>query len=102
MASSHPMLRPFKPTGDNPFDAVKAAHLLNRDGFGGTQQEIDKVVKLGPEGAVDWLFDFPDAPAEEQSQSDVPDLSSLDGYPKDFREINQKMRGMTPDERMQY
>ena len=102
MATLHPLLRPFKPTSDNPFDAVKAAHLLSRAGFGGTGEEIARAVKLGPEGAVDWLFDFPDAPAEELSQSDVPDLSSLDGYPKDFREIQQKMRGMTPEERMQY
>jgi len=40
--------------------------------------------------------------AQEQSQTDVPDLSSIEGYPKDFREIQQKLRGMTPEERMQY
>jgi hypothetical protein len=102
MATLHPLLRPYKPTSDNPFDVVKAAHLLNRAGFGGTPAEIEKAVKLGPEATLDSLFDFPDAPAQEMSQSDVPDLSSVEGYPKDFREIAQKQRGMTPEERMQF
>ncbi|MEA2735777.1 MAG: hypothetical protein QOE14_2228 [Humisphaera sp.] len=102
MANLHPLLRPYKPTDDEPFDRIKAAHLLSRAGFGGTEAEIEKVQKLGPLDAVDWLFDFPDAPAEELSQTDVPDLSSIDGYPRNFREIQQKYRGMTPEERMQY
>jgi hypothetical protein len=102
MATLHPLLRPYKPTPDNPFDRVKAAHLLNRAGFGGTEAEIEQVLKLGPQDAVDWLFDFPDAPAEEQSQDDVPDLSSIDGYPRNFKELQQKYRGMTPEERQQY
>jgi hypothetical protein len=102
MATLHPLLRPYKPSNESPFDATKAAHLLNRAGFGGTSAEIEKAVKLGPDGTLDWLFDFPDAPAQELSQTDVPDLSSIEGYPKDFREIQQKLRGMTPDERMQY
>ena len=33
------------------------------------------------------ILDFPDASAEEQSETDVPDLSSIDGYPKNFKEI---------------
>src|SRR4051812_34960051 len=102
MATLHPMLRPYRPGSDDPIDAIKAAHLLNRAGFGGTPPEIEKVMKLGPAGAVDWLFDFPDAPAEEQSRTDVPDLSSIEGYPQSFREIAMRMRGMTPDERQKY
>src|SRR5690349_17302319 len=102
MANLHPLLRPYRPTSDDPFDRVKAAHLLSRAGFGGTEAEIDKVLKLGPVDAIDWLCDFPDAPAEEQSQEDVPDLSTIEGYPKNFKELQQKYRGMTPEERMQY
>src|SRR5439155_17777366 len=101
-APLHPMLRPYKPAEDNPFDAIKAAHLLNRAGFAGTPKEIEKVLRMGPSDAIDWLFDFPDAPAEEQSQTDVPDLSSIEGYPKDFKEIQQKYRGLTAEERMRY
>jgi uncharacterized protein (DUF1800 family) len=102
MANLHPLLRPYRPSAEDPFDRVKAAHLLSRAGFGGTEAEIERVMQLGPQDAIDWLCDFPDAPAEEQSQTDVPDLSSIDGYPRNFKEIQQKYRGMTPEERMQY
>jgi hypothetical protein len=102
MAKSHPLLAPYEPSEGNPFDEVKAAHLLNRAGFGGTPDELERVIKLGPADAVDELLDFPDAGAEEQSQDDVPDLSAIDGYPKNYREIQQITRGMTADERMAY
>ncbi|MGB7158562.1 MAG: DUF1800 domain-containing protein [Tepidisphaeraceae bacterium] len=102
MAKLNAPLQPYKPTNENPFTAVKAAHLLNRAGFGGTEDEVKKVLELGPTEAVEWLLDFPDAGAEEQSQSDVPDLSAIDGYPKSYREAQQMMRGMTDDERMAY
>ena len=64
MSKLHALLEPYAPAAGDPFDAVKAAHLLNRAGFGGTAEEIEKVRKLGPGGAVDWLLDFPDAGAE--------------------------------------
>jgi hypothetical protein len=99
MIKSHPLLQPYKPTSDDPFDAVKAAHLLNRAGFGGTPAEVAKVAEMGPTRAVDWLLDFPDAPAEEQSQADVPDLSSINGYPKNFREIRTLYVNKTQEER---
>ena len=38
-----------------------------------------------PPRAVEELLDFPDAPAEEQSPDDVPDLSEIQGYPRSFR-----------------
>ncbi len=99
MAETHPLLEPYKPTSDDPFDAIKAAHLLNRAGFGGTEEEVEKVTKLGPQDAVDWLMDFPDLRAEEQSETDVPDLSTVAGYPKDFREINKMLAGKSDDEK---
>jgi hypothetical protein len=102
MATIHQMLRPYRPSNDQPFDSSRAAHLLNRAGFGGTTEEIEKVVKLGPIDAVEWLMDFPDAPAEEQSATDVPNLSSIEGYPSNFRELSTKMRNMTPEERQTY
>jgi uncharacterized protein (DUF1800 family) len=102
MATFHRLLAPYRPSASDPFDAVKAAHLLNRAGFGGTSEEIEKVMKLGPLDAVEWLMDFPDAPAEEQSQSDVPDLSVVEGYPRTFRELQTKVRNMTPEERKDY
>ena len=95
-------LQPYKPSSDKPFTAVRAAHLLNRAGFGGTEDEIKRVLELGPVEAVEWLLDFPDAGAEEVSRDDVPDLSSVEGYPKSYREAQQIMRGMTDQERMEY
>jgi hypothetical protein len=102
MLSLDPMLRPYKPSRDDPFDRIKAAHLLNRAGFGGTEQEIAKVMKLGPQDAADWLLDFPDAPAEEQSKTNVPDLSGIEGYPGNYRAIRDKMRGMSPEQRKEF
>ena len=94
-----PVLQPFLPQAA--FDAVRAAHLLNRCGFGGTPEEVARVQELGPRKAVDWLLDFPDAPAEEQSQTDVPDLSAIDGWPRTFADRRKLFEGKTPDERMQ-
>src|SRR6478609_3629902 len=99
MAALHALLRPYTPGSDNPFDAIKAAHLLNRAGFGGTPDEIERVMQLGPVDAVDWLLDFPDAGADEESQTDLPDLSSIEGYPRNFRELQQMARNKTPEER---
>src|SRR5256885_2385192 len=99
MAYLHPLLKPYKPSSDDPFDAVKAAHLLNRAGFGGTPEEIQKVMELGPTAAVDWLMDFPDAGADEQSQTDLPNFASIEGYPADFRALRAMMAGKTQEER---
>ena len=96
--SHHVLLQPYKPTPEDPFDAVKAAHLLNRAGFGGTAVEVAKVRAMGPAAAVDWLLDFKDAPAEQQG-TDVPDLSSIEGFPKTYREIQALYAGKSEEER---
>jgi uncharacterized protein (DUF1800 family) len=98
MSKLHALLQPYEPTAADPFDAVKAAHLLNRAGFGGTADEIEKVRKLGPAGAVDWLLDFPDAGAETQDPSAIPDFSSIEGFPKNFREMRQMLQGKGKEE----
>jgi hypothetical protein len=46
------MLQPYRPIASDPFDSCKAAHLLNRAGFGGTRDEIAQVLQLGPHRAV--------------------------------------------------
>jgi uncharacterized protein (DUF1800 family) len=53
------MLKPLSPSR---WDYTAAAHLLNRAGFGGTPGEIDKLVALGHERAVDYLVDFERTP----------------------------------------
>jgi hypothetical protein len=91
MAGNHPLLEKYQPSDADPFDAVKAAHLLSRAGFGGTMQEIEHIRSIGPEAAIDELMDFPDIPAEEQSESDLPDLSAIEGLPKSFRDIARQL-----------
>ena len=61
MANIHPLLEPFQPAKDSPFNRDQAAHLLNRAAFGGMPDEIARVQEMGPRRAVDWLLDFPDA-----------------------------------------
>jgi uncharacterized protein (DUF1800 family) len=99
MPATHPLLQAYQPTAQDPFDRVKAAHLLNRAGFGGTEAEIDKVLKLGPPAAVDWLLDFPNASADELNKNDVPDLSSIKGTPSNFRDYRKQLRDKTPMQR---
>src|SRR5438105_1526405 len=99
MLKPHALLQPYKPGESDPFDSVKAGHLLNRAGFGGTGEEIAKVVEMGPTRAVDWLMDFPDAPAEEQSGTDLPDLSAIEGYPSNFRDLQKQLSGKSQDEK---
>lgn len=48
----------LKAVSQTDWNAQKAAHLLNRAGFGGTPEEIQKLVDLGPEKAVESLVYF--------------------------------------------
>ena len=99
MAMTHPLLTPYVPGDSDPFDKVKAAHLLNRAGWGGTPEEVEKVQKMGPKQAVEWLLDFPDAPSEEEDENDTPDLTSIDGAPSSFREYAKMLVGKSPEDR---
>ena len=86
MRKLHPSLQPWQPTEHEPWDAVRATHLMNRAGFGGTPDEIDALVKLGVDRAVDALLDFPDAPAAEQAPGEGPDWTILSDIPMRERE----------------
>ncbi len=90
---NHVLLQPYRPTDADKFDPVKAAHLLNRAGFGGTTTEVGHVLELGPAKAVDWLLEFPDAPAAKQG-SDVPDFSAIPDYGMDRRQVYAQQRMM--------
>lgn len=52
------------PISDRSWSFTAAAHLLNRAGFGGPPAEIERLVKLGPDRAVDWLVNFEEIPDE--------------------------------------
>ncbi len=40
------------------FSYAQARHLLNRAGFGGSHEQIEALVKMGPRDAVDYLVDY--------------------------------------------
>ncbi len=48
----------LKPITSKQWDYVKARHLLFRAGFGGNPEEIERLVKMGPYKAVDYLVDY--------------------------------------------
>jgi len=48
----------MRPLGKAQWNAQCARHLLNRAGFGGTPTQVDALVAMGPEGAVDYLLNF--------------------------------------------
>jgi len=55
-------LRRFRPSAADPWDRVKAAHLLNRAGFGGAPEEIARLASLPVEAAVEELLNFEGVP----------------------------------------
>ncbi len=62
---AEPSLRKYQPTRSDPWDHDKAAHLLNRAGFGGKPDEIERFVRIGFEAAVTEIVEFetiPDTP----------------------------------------
>ncbi|HEX4263529.1 MAG TPA: DUF1800 domain-containing protein [Verrucomicrobiae bacterium] len=52
----------LQPLSASKWDFTTAAHLLNRAGFGGTPDDVHKLVALGHEGAVSSLIDFDKIP----------------------------------------
>ncbi|NBZ95559.1 MAG: DUF1800 domain-containing protein [Proteobacteria bacterium] len=46
----------FSPLPQKLWDRTRAAHLLNRAGFGGTPVEIEKLHAMGPSGSVDFFL----------------------------------------------
>ncbi len=54
--------RALEPIEASDFGFDQARHLLWRAGFGGTPGQIAAITRLGPERAVDYLLETPDAP----------------------------------------
>ena len=65
------------------WDYDKAAHLLERAGFGGTPEEIERLAAMTPQAAVDWIVNY-------QRQADTAPTfepspiwdSGMDPFPK--------------------
>lgn len=54
--AGHPDLDPWVATASDPWDKRKAAHLLRRAGFGGSPEEVNALVALGADRALDLLL----------------------------------------------
>ena len=79
------------PIGASDWSYERAAHLLERAGFGGTPEEIERLVKLGPARAVDFLVDYEKTPNalprfEESGIYDAGMLPDVDYHYADFTE----------------
>jgi uncharacterized protein (DUF1800 family) len=59
-----------------------AAHLYNRAGFGGTPEEIQSLLPLGPEGAVSYFVDY----------EKIPESDDQPAWAKPDPERNERLR----------
>ena len=86
----------LKPLSSKDWDYAKAAHLLNRAGFGGPPAEIQKLADLGLDQAVSFLLDY----------ESIPDPVVDPVWAKPDPERMQKIRDMnqhsTPEEKRQF
>src|SRR5208282_3605237 len=73
------------------WDLQKAAHLLNRAGFGGTPDEIKAFCELGIDRAVQTVLDGPD----DSTQFPKPTWAQ----PQNLLTLRQQMADLTPDEK---
>jgi hypothetical protein len=93
-AASEPGASSLRPLPTDRWDRQTAAHLLRRAGFGGTPDEVDRLARLGLDGAVDLLLDHEKIPYEPPPVLVDP----LVLEPLDRAEL----RAMTPEEREHY
>jgi uncharacterized protein (DUF1800 family) len=83
----------LKPISSGQWDYAKAAHLLNRAGFGGPPAEIQKLADLGPDKAVSRLLDYETIP----DPTPAPDWAKPD--PAEIKKYREAIRTGTPEEK---
>jgi uncharacterized protein (DUF1800 family) len=75
----------------------RAAHLLERAGFGGTPEEIDRLAAMTPEAAVKWLVDYQQVDNRHLQPFDESGIYNppLEPFPKSRPEVTRwaKERG---------
>lgn len=81
---------------------ARAAHLLNRAGFGGSPREINELYAMGLHGAVDYLVDYESMEAgieppafTRESIPDLPDRREMRGADAEKRRELQRQRRRT-------
>ena len=71
------------PIGTTDWDYDKAAHLLERAGFGGTPAEVERLAAMTPEAAVRWLVEYARQPDELDPFNASPIWDpGMDPFPK--------------------
>lgn len=83
----------LKPLSSDHWDYAKAAHLLNRAGFGGAPEEIQKLADLGPDKAVAYLLDY------EKIPDPTPNPDWAKPNPEEIRKYREAQRTGTPEEK---
>jgi uncharacterized protein (DUF1800 family) len=69
---------------------AEAAHLLRRAGFGGTPDQIDQLLALGRDGAVDLLVDYEKVPANFTAYPEANEAGMADR--RLMRQLNDEQR----------
>ena len=84
----------LKPLSSKDWDYSKAAHLLNRAGFGGSPAQIQKLADLGPDRAVAFLLDYENIP------DPTPNPDWARPNPEEIRQFREGIKNAkTPEER---
>ena len=68
------------PISEADWSSERAAHLLERAGFGGTPDEIARLAAMSPRQAVDYLVDY-----EPIDTSHLPPFDESDIYPNGYK-----------------
>src|SRR5437016_2118987 len=89
-------LERYKPTASDTWDKRRAAHLLQRAGFGGKPAEIESVVNKGFELAVDDLLNY------QKFSEDFPDPQwATEETLKEMLAKRKELRNLSEEERKQ-
>lgn len=84
----------LEPLAVSQWNFSRAAHLLNRAGFGGPPAEIERLVELGPEKAVAGLVDFEQIPDDTKNPGWArPDPTRMEQFVR-AREMTEEQRRM--------
>ena len=84
----------LKPLSSGQWNYSTAAHLLNRAGFGGTPEEIQKLADLGMDQAVSLLLDYENIP------DPVPNPDWAKPNPEEIARFREGIKNAaTPDEK---
>ena len=71
----------------------RAAHLLERGGFGATPEEIARIAAMTPEAAINWLVDYSNSPDTAPAYKASPIWDpGMDPFPKSRAEAVRRAR----------